>query len=186
MDVSAPPRPVQPTVNQMPDLIPQNIKQPLFSASPVTQASKPKRRYGHLLPLARVALIVLAALLLIGGIGRWATAGSTSGNTVAVVAVVLNDGKKMTIQFTADDGLLHKFSAKSQAKLIPGTAIQVAYRPGAADNTVKQVAVVQHAHNLGVALFSVGLLLAIISAVMIFVHKQSTRPAKPFQQAVAV
>jgi hypothetical protein len=113
-----------------------------------------------------LVLLVVAGLLVLGGLARWATAGSTSGNLIAAGAVSANDGSTMTIQFTADDGQMHKFTNKSNNSLIPGSAVQVAYRSGAADNNAKQVAPIKAAHTLGTSLLVTGIALGIFAGLL--------------------
>jgi hypothetical protein len=121
--------------------------------------------------IAFIALVIVAGLLSIAGLARWATAGSTTGMTAAVGAVAANDGRTMTIQFTADDGKIHKFTAGSEAKLIPGTAVEVAFRPGAADASVVRVAVVKGNKNIGMSLFLAGVVLFAASGGVIGIKK---------------
>ncbi|MDB5169970.1 MAG: hypothetical protein JWN82_366 [Candidatus Saccharibacteria bacterium] len=140
---------------------------PLYTNTPAPAAQPELRRQQRrILPKLRLALLVVATLLTLGGIIRWATAGSISNDLIAAGAVSANDGNSMTIQFTADDGKLHKFTDKSNSKLIPGSALQVAYRSGAADNSAKQVAPIQSAHSLGVSLFLTGVLLLAASGIV--------------------
>lgn len=121
-------------------------------------------------------MLVIAGLLLIAGLTRWATAGSTAGDIIAAGAVSANDGSVMTIQFTADDGQLHKFTNKSNASLIPGSAVQVAYRSGAADKSAKQVAPINAARSLAMSLIVAGSVLALLSGLATIIIRLS-KPA---------
>lgn len=184
MDVSAPPQaprpvavapaPIVPTpvaVPSTPTPTPQVAipQQPLFTPAPAQSIKKPTKPTG-LLPKALLVLLIIGSLLSVAGLGRWITAGSTAGDNITVGAVLANDGNKLKIQFTADDGLLHSFNVnKAGSELIPGTAVQIAYQPGAADATAKQVSVVKNAHNLGVGLFSAGLFLLASAGATIWV-----------------
>lgn len=162
--------------------------QPTFNATPKAveeKANKPAKLKLILSKLCLVLLIV-GALISLVGIARWATAGSIANDTIAVGAVTANDGNTISIQFTADDGQLHKFTIHgNQSALIPGTAVQVAYQPGAPDHTAKQVSKVKSAHNLGVSLFFTGVLLLIVGGGLgLFVrrhtsHKSTTARATP-------
>lgn len=130
-------------------------------------------------------MLIVAALLSIGGIARWATAGSTKGHIIAVGAVKANDGYKMTIQFVADDGQLHKFTAKSQAELIPGTALEVAYRSGAPETTAKQVGLIKQTRSLGLNLLLLGIgLFAALGIVSLVQRLRHRKPAEPLTTPV--
>lgn len=149
-----------------------SAQQPLFTNAPqANAAAAPSRLHRHM-PTLRMVVLVIGVLIAVIGIGRWATAGSTSGQIIAVGAVSKNDGNSMTIQFTATDGQLHRFTSASNEEYIPGTAVQVAYRAGAPDKTVQQVAVVENAHALGVRLFLLSLLFFGIAGVMTFVIRR--------------
>lgn len=164
--------------------VPPASPQPLYTSTP-RPINRPvqRGRMDRLLPKLRLALVIVASLLVLTGLARWATAGSISGDLIAAGAVSANDGNTMTIQFTADDGQLHKFTNKSNAALIPGTAVQVAYRSGAPDNSAKQVAPIKAAHSLGVSLFVTGVILGILAGLAtLIMHRprSSTAPlAKP-------
>lgn len=140
---------------------------PLFTP---TAAPAPKSQSRRHLPKVRWALVVVGTLLLIAGLGRWVTAGSTAHDAIAVGAVSANDGNSMTIQFTADDGKMHKFTGKSSASLIPGSAVEVAYRSGAPEASARRVSVVQQAHNLGVAIAAAGVALLIVAGLWFFAN----------------
>lgn len=137
---------------------------PLFTATKPTAAPSTKKSYRPAVVRAvRWACLTVGTVALLGGAGRLATAGSISGYTVAVGAVTANDGHSMNVQYTANDGELHHFTiSHSVASMVPGTSLQVAYRPGAPDATVRQVSVVQSHHNLGMQLVATGVVLLII------------------------
>ncbi len=159
---------------------------PMFTANQSTQAPQKPRKEHRIIPKFRFVFLVIGLLLTIGGAARIATAGDVSGYVVAVGAVTANDGRKTSIQFTADDGKLHHFTVQgSKRNQIPGTAIEVAYQSGASDATVKQVAIVKSAHNLGVEMLSAGILFLAIGTVWVFVHHRKNRPAA-VQQSQAV
>lgn len=187
--VQAPQTPLQPVVTQAAPSIaaptPVTSSQtPLFSTAPqpeVATATKHKTsKLRKLAPKLKLVVLTLGILLTLGGLFRVLTAPNIDGYTAGVAAVTANDSKIMTLQFTADDGKLHKFSANSNPEFIPGTAVEVAYRPGAADNTVKQVAVVKATRNFGITLLSAGVILLLISAVTTIVtyrrHPKITAP----------
>ncbi|CAN5126470.1 hypothetical protein BH09PAT3_BH09PAT3_3970 [soil metagenome] len=191
MDVTAPPaRPApiqQPPAAATPvaPATPPPLEKPLVSQPPrplfvtaphPSHSIEEKSNKGHsVLPKVRLGLLVLAVLLSIGGLGRWATAGSTANDIIAVGAVAANDGKTMTIQFTANDGLMHKFTEKSNGKMIPGTAVELAYRSGAPEASVRQVAVVKSAHDLGVGLFMLGVLLFAAAGIITLVLRHRAK-----------
>ena len=179
------PAPVAPT---------QPAPQPIFAATRQAleennqQEAKKPSKFGWLRANGKFVLLGLAAVLLLAGVGRLVTAGNISGYTIAVGAVTVNDGKKTTIQFVADDGKLHHFTlGESKRGNIPGTAVQVAYQAGAADATVKQVSVVNSAHKLGVTVLLSGVVVALAASVLFFLawrKKRAQRPPK--SQAVPV
>lgn len=149
------------------------LRQPIFTSNPVPVEEPAHHKKRELLPKLRVALLIVGAVLLVAGAARWITAGSTAGHIIAVGAVAANNGETMTIQFTADDGQLHKFTTGSDEKLIPGTSLQVAYRSGAADNSVKRVAPIESAKRLGTSMAIGGIaLLALGGAVTLALHRQ--------------
>lgn len=164
---------------------------PLFNAVPQHEKAPAKQaqpsKLGKLAPKLKLAVLVFGVLLTLGGLGRLVTAPNIDGYTAGVAAVTANDSKVMTLQFTADDGKLHKFSANSNPEFIPGTAVEVAYRPGAADNTVKQVAVVKATRNLGITLMSLGGFLLIVSGIAAIVtYRRRPKITAPTPVAVAV
>lgn len=207
MDVTAPaPRPVQPMQQAQPVAAPQPpAYQPMAQPAPVVPTTAPVQRpepmfsptqsahtaqkavkKHRIISKFRYVFLFVGALLTIGGIVRYATAGNISGYTIAVGAVTANDGKKTSIQFTADDGKLHRFTVQeSKRNEIPGTAMEVAYQTGAADATVKRVSVVKSAHSLGVQMLAAGILFLAIGGIWSFVHYRKNRPAQ-VQQSQAV
>lgn len=141
------PQPVTPTLDQ----------RPLFTPSAEPVAKTPQHNHKpKMLSVVRIGLICVTAILLIAGVVRFTSAGSTAKDTIAVGAVSANDGRSMTIQFTATDGKVHKFSTKSNRDLIPGTAVEVAYRSGAPEATVRQVSIVKQNRNFGITLILAG------------------------------
>lgn len=156
--------------------IPPTQPRPLYTNTPAPAAAPADQRKKHgVLPKLRLALVVVGALLLVSGGARWATAGSTAGNLIAAGAVSANDGSTMTIQFTANDGELHKFTNKSNAALIPGSAVQVAYKSGAADKTAKQVGPIESARSLGISLLVTGAVLVVFAGlVTLIIHRRTT------------
>jgi hypothetical protein len=152
--------------------------QPLYSNRPSAPASDTEpAKGGGWLPKLRLALLIVGTLLVVGGAGRWLTAGSTSGDLIAAAAVAANDGNSMTIQFTANDGQMHKFTTKSDRTLIPGSAVQVAYRSGAPDTSAKRVEPIAAAHSLGVSLMITGAALLLTAGVLaLFIRRQIKHP----------
>lgn len=161
--VAATQAPTRPTMDAMQPAAAQQSQapRPLFTNSPQPAAPKEATKLTKSLPKLRLGFAVAAAILVLVGGGRLITAGSTTGNNIAVGAVAANDGHTMTIQFTADDGKMHKFTSKSSASLIPGTAVEIAYRSGAPEASAKRVSVIKQAHNIGLAILSLGIVLFI-------------------------
>ncbi len=149
---------------------------------------QPAKRSRGLLPKVRLGLLVIGAVLLLGGIVRWTTAGSTNGDIIAVGAVTANDTKTIDMQFTAQDGRLHKYSVKAHdSKLIPGTAVQLAYQSGAPDATVKRVSIIEAGHKLGVTLVVLGLAGLFSAGVITLILVRGKPLSRPqAAQAVAV
>lgn len=204
MDIAAPPKPnpqppIQPqpaprpepaTTNPAParpvvDQIVAPPKQPLFTNIPpveIDEQPAPTHKRGRWLPALRLTLLIMGVLLLVGGAARWITAGSTAGHIIASGAVVSNDGTSMVIQFTANDGRLHKLTAGSNDALIPGSGVQVAYRSGAVDSSAKQLAPISAARNLGSALVVSGLVLLAAGGLAALIsgrHRGTSEPARP-------
>lgn len=132
-----------------------------------------------MLPKLRLVLLVVAALLALGGATRWITAGSTAGNLIAAGAIAANDGNTMTVQFTANDGEIHKFTDKSDSELIPGKGVQVAYRSGAPDNSAKRVEPIQASRSLGVSLFVTGAVLLLAAGVVTLLMRRNRKYSRP-------
>lgn len=160
--------------------------QPLYINRPAPEPAPVDQEESRgVLPKVCLALVVLAALLVLGGGVRWITAGSTAGDLIAAAAVAANDGTAMTIQFTANDGQMHKFTAKSDAKLIPGSAVQVAYKSGAPENSAQLVGPIQAARSLGIKLAAAGAVLFLAAGVVALLmrrppkHHKSASIAKP-------
>ena len=152
---------------------------PLYTNQPVAEPVPAQAiQSGGALPKVRLALLILGALLLLGGAARWLTAGSTSGDLIAAGAIAANDGDKMTVQFTANDGQMHKFIDKSDSKLTPGSAVQVAYRSGAPDNSAKRVEPIKAAHSMGIWLMATGIVLLLGAGIVTFLLRRP-RQAQP-------
>ena len=156
-------------------------QKPLFSSAPQPQLASQSTgkvkavRRNRLVSKIRLSVMIVAALLVVGGAARWLTAGSTANSLVAVGAVSRNDESTMIIQFTANDGQLHKFTTKSNAALVPGTAVEVAYRSGAPDTSARQVSVIKQARNLGMELLGTGLGLLIIAGIWALIARNRSR-----------
>lgn len=157
-------------------------QQPLFSN--VAEQSQPTtvKKHRKLVPIISLVVIGLSILLILGGGVRLATAGSISGKKIAAGAVISNDGSSMIIQFVAEDGKMHKFTTGSNDAYIPGSAVEVAYRSGAADTTGKQVAPIKAARNNGIIMMAAGAVLGSIATVVYF----ATRTSKPHVKASAM
>ncbi len=168
---TANPQPVQPLETP--------AQRPLFTPSQNKAASTPKsekhHRHMRVQRAIKVVLTVFAVVLLIGGIGRFISAGSTANDTIAVGAVSANDGRSMTIQFTATDGKLHKYSTPSNRDLIPGSAVEIAYRSGAPEATARQVSTVKSARNLGVITTMAGIACLALIGILFSVEKLKDR-----------
>lgn len=155
------------------------VSQPLYTNQPVPEPTPVQAtQSGGVLPKVRLALLILGVLLTLGGAARWLTAGSTSGDLIAAGAIAANDGENMTVQFTANDGQMHKFIDKSDSKLTPGSAVQVAYRSGAPDNSAKRVEPIKAAHSMGMWLMVTGIILLLGAGVVTLLLRRP-RQAKP-------
>lgn len=200
MDIVPPPRPVQSrqiqppqppvvpvpsqpavaaeqnSVTQSPARTPLYTNKPIPKTIPVPTGSTRGRA---ILPKLRLVLFVVAALLALGGTVRWITAGSTAGNLIAAGAIAANDGDTMTVQFTANDGEMHKFTDKSDPELIPGKGVQVAYRSGAPDNSAKRVEPIQAARSLGVSLFVAGAILLLTAGAVTLLMRRNRKHSRP-------
>lgn len=169
----APPAPV--AAAETPSLPGASAPTPLFTPSRALQEKEDKKSAksaGQRGLLRKVGLVctMVGVLLVAGGVARWITAGSTGGKVVAVGAVSANDGGSYTVQFTADDGQVHKFTRHQKStSLIPGTAVQVAYQSGAPDKTVVMVSDVKNAHQLATTLLLVGGVLTVAGVVIFLV-----------------
>lgn len=197
-----PPPPAAPIAMPTQDIAPQApvgvgaplaaAQRPLFTPAPTQVPAQPSSRHLRervLHPILHYGLIGIGVLLIVAGGIRFISAGNTSGDTVAVGAVSANDGRSMTIQFTATDGKLHKFSEASDRKLIPGSAVEIAYRSGAPEATARQVAVVKAARNLGLIIIMSGiasLAVAGVAAAVNRVRTRNKRRSKPLTTTVAV
>jgi hypothetical protein len=184
MDIMPPPRPVAvATPAPVPAPAPiqqtqpaQPSPQPLYSNTPRPAATPVSQEKAHnILPKLRLVLLVVGVLLMLAGTARWASAGSTSGNLISAGAVSANDGTTMTIQFTADDGQMHKFTNKSDSALIPGSAVEVAYKSGAADKSAKRVAPIKAAHSLGISLLVTGVVLGLFAGLITLIMHRPKR-----------
>lgn len=167
--------PTQPRTEPTPAYQPTQ-PQPLFSTAPKRQEHpsetvKPNRNWT---PKIMVSLFIIGGLLVLGGAGRFVMAGSTTGHTIAVGAVSANDGRSMTIQFTADDGLMHKFVVDSNKTMIPGTATEIAYRSGAPETSAKQVSLVHDGRAQGVILSMIGTVLLATGGVLLVTTRLRT------------
>lgn len=131
-------------------------KRPLFTPSTAAREDRQPSHHANKFKLVKGSLLGLAAVLIIAGGVRFVSAGNTTNDTIAVGAVSANDGRSMTIQFTATDGKLHKYSTASNRDLIPGSAVEVAYRSGAPEATVRQVSIVKDGRNMGILIAAAG------------------------------
>lgn len=152
-------------------------KRPLFTPSATAAPQKEQKTGKHLkkVTVIKYGLASVAIILLIAGGVRFTSAGNTSGDTIAVGAVSANDGRSMTIQFTATDGKLHKFSTASNRSLIPGTAVELAYRSGAPEATVRQVSVIKDGRNMGMLIVMAGVALLAVVGIMVSISKLKDR-----------
>ncbi len=167
----------------------QTPQQPIFQTPVAPVQAAPIKKQGFwpkLIPKLQLVLIIVGVLLTIGGVARLMTAPNIAANTIAVGAVSANDGSNITIQFTADDGKLHKLKQSGNfPKLIPGTAVQIAYQPGAPDTTAKQVDSVKAVKNQGTALAVAGGSLLTVGLIIWFVRFIRRRADGPRKVAMA-
>lgn len=197
----APPQPVQqpiqqPTASPRPAPIqpPQPISapvQPIFQTPTAAQQSaavsvKNEGFIKKLVPKLQLVLLIVGVLLLIGGGARYMTAPNIDADTIAVGAVAANDGRQMTIQFTADDGKMHKLNQPGNfPELKPGSAVQIAYRAGAPDTTAKRVDQVKSVKSQGLSLLIAGGSLLSVGLVVWFIRFIRNRADGPKKVAMA-
>ncbi len=171
--------PSEPAADTEQVLVTQSPSRPLFTNKPAVETQPVEAlKSGGLLPKVRLALLVVGALLTLGGAARWITAGSTSSDLIAAGAVAANDGNTMTIQFTANDGAMHKFTTKSDSKLTPGTGVEVAYKSGAADNGAKRVAPIKAAHGMGIFLMITGVVILLVAGATSLLMRRQPKHGK--------
>ena len=201
VQVPTPPQPVQqpiqqPTASPKPSPIqpPQPISapvQPIFQTPTAAQQSaaapvKKESFIKKLVPKLQLVLLIVGVLLLIGGGARYMTAPNIDADTIAVGAVAANDGRQMTIQFTADDGKMHKLNQPGNfPELKPGSAVQIAYRAGAPDTTAKRVDQVKSVKSQGLSLLIAGGSLLSVGLAVWFIRFIRNRADGPKKVAMA-